>query len=239
MTNDSKFDPHELLSVLSAIERGDFSRKMASGQEGIEGQIAETLNSIIEKLNGTASEVSRITREIGQEGRFGGQAVVPNLEGGWEVMVQSTNTMARNLTDQFRNIALVTTCIANGDFGREVTVGAQGEVEELKRTMNLMRVQLHRFAYELSRIAREIGTDGMFGGQAELPTAAGKWKELIQEVNAMSASLTCQIRDFARTSRGVALGRPSQRATVDARGETLELKEILNAIAEKATISPN
>jgi HAMP domain-containing protein len=227
----------ELLSVLTAIDNGDFTRRMSEGQAGVDAQIAEKLNSIIDRLNEVSSEVGRIAREIGVEGRFGCQAEVRPANGSWKDLVSGVNTMAFNLTDQFRDIAQGVTAQANGDFSRRVTVSAAGEVDELKNTLNIMFGQYNQFADEVTRITREIGTEGKFGGQAEVEGVVGDWYYLVQNVNFMASNLTDQVRDIARTTRGVVEGRPSQKVTAYARGETHELKETINQLVDKMGLS--
>lgn len=233
-TRTDSLDAQELLRVLTALKNGDFSRLMPEGQGGINGEIAETINTLVRRLNVFAVEVTRISRELGLEGRFGGQAEVGGLPGTWQDLVANINIMGANLTAQVRNIAAVVTARANGDLATKVTVEAHGETGELKDTLNLMGDQLHAFAAEVTRIVREAGTEGKFGGQAQVKGLAGTWKDLLDNVNLMSAKLTGQVRDISRTAWGIIQGNPSHKATVEARGEMLELREMVNTLVDRA-----
>jgi HAMP domain-containing protein len=179
----------ELLDVLTRLKNGDFTRLMSEGQGGTEGEIAETVNTLVRRLNPFAFEITRVSREIGTQGIFGGQAQVEGLPGTWQDLVTNINTMAGNLTHQFRDIAGVITARANGDLVTKVTVDARGETQELKDTLNVMGDQLNTLGAEVTRVVREIGTEGIFGGQAEVKGVAGRWKELVDNLNEMSANL--------------------------------------------------
>jgi HAMP domain-containing protein len=320
-------DKQELLEVLTRVKNGDFTRLMSTGQGGIEGQIAETTNALVRQLNPFAAEVTRISREIGAqgifggqaqaeglegtwkdlidninrmganltcqirdvtrvvdaqskgnlaarvtveaggemnllkgivndmgdhlqtfageatrvvrelgtEGRFGCQAVVPGVAGTWKDLTDNINVMATNLTEQVRYTAEATTAVARGDFSRKVTVEAQGVILHLKQTINMMVDQLNAFAAEVTRVVREIGTEGRFGGQAEVPGLAGTWKDLTDSINLMARHLTDQIRDLSQTATGVVEGNPSRRVTVGAGGEMQELKETINRLVDQAS----
>src|SRR5258705_1378257 len=177
--------------------------------------------------------VTRVAREVGTEGKLGGQAEVPGVGGTWKDLTDNVNSMASNLTGQVRNIADVATAIARGDLSRKITVDVKGEILELKNTMNIMVDQLNAFASEVSRVAREVGTEGKLGGQAAVPGVAGTWKDLTDSVNAMAGNLTSQVRNIAEVTTAVALGDLSKKITVDVRGEILLLKETLNTMVDQ------
>ena len=179
---------------------------------------------MVDQLNGFASEVTRVAREVGTEGKLGGQAQVRGVAGTWKDLTDNVNSMASNLTGQVRNIADVTTAVANGDLSKKITVDVRGEILELKNTINTMVDQLHSFAGEVSRVAREVGTEGKLGGQAQVPGVAGTWKDLTDNVNSMASNLTGQVRNIADVATAVANGDLSRKITVDVKGEILELK---------------
>src|SRR5207253_528801 len=180
-----------------------------------------------------ASEVTRVAREVGTDGKLGGQAVVPGVAGTWKDLTDSVNAMAGNLTAQVRNIAEVTTAVARGDLSRKITVDGKGEIRELKETLNTMVDQLNRFAGEVTRVAREVGTEGRLGGQANVPGVAGTWKDLTDSVNSMAGNLTGQVRNIAEVTTAVARGDLSRKITVDVRAEILLLKDTLNTMVEQ------
>src|SRR6266699_1942180 len=182
-------------------------------------RIGKVVNTMVDQLGGFASEVSRVAREVGTEGKLGGQARVPGAAGTWKDLTDNVNAMAANLTGQVRNIAEVTTAVAKGDLTKKITVDVKGEILELKSTINTMVDQLNGFASEVSRVAREVGTDGKLGGQAQVPGAAGTWKELTDNVNLMAANLTGQVRNIAEVTTAVARGDLSRKITVDVKGE--------------------
>src|SRR5207342_3614246 len=177
-----------------------------------------------DQLNGFSAEVTRVAREVGTEGKLGGQAAVPGVSGVWKELTENVNSMASNLTAQVRNIAEVATAIARGDLSRKITVDVRGELLDLKETLNTMVEQLRSFAAEVTRVAREVGTEGKLGGQAEVPGVAGTWKDLTDHVNSMASNLTAQVRNIAEVTTAVARGDLSRKITVDVRGEILELK---------------
>src|SRR5205807_1276651 len=179
------------------------------------------------------SEVTRVAREVGTEGKLGGQAIVPGVAGTWKDLTDSVNAMCGNLTAQVRNIAQVTTAVARGDLSRKITVDVSGEILELKDTINTMVDQLNSFASEVTRVAREVGTEGRLGGQAKVPGVAGRWKDLIDTVNSMSSNLTAQVRNIAEVSTAIASGDLSKKITVDVSGEILELKETINTMVDQ------
>ncbi|MGH7461937.1 MAG: HAMP domain-containing protein, partial [Longimicrobiales bacterium] len=199
-------------------------------------RIGRTVNRMVDQLGSFASEVTRVAREVGTEGKLGGQAQVPGVAGTWKDLTDNVNSMARRLTDQVRNVALVTTAVANGDLSQKITAEAQGEVLELKTTINTMVDQLSSFASEVTRVAREVGTEGRLGGQASVPGVAGTWKDLTDNVNAMAGNLTSQVRNIALVTTAVARGDLSQKITVDVRGEILDLKNTINAMVDSLRI---
>src|SRR5437870_5729223 len=188
---------------------------------------------MVDQLNGFASEVSRVAREVGTEGKLGGQAEVQGVAGTWKDLTDNVNSMANNLTAQVRNIAEVATAVANGDLSRKITVNATGKILELKDTSDPMVDQLNGFASEVSRVAREVGTEGRLGGQAAVPGVAGTWKDLTDNVNSMASNLTNQVRNIAEVTIAVANGDLSRKITVDVRGEILQLKETINTMVEQ------
>jgi HAMP domain-containing protein/CheY-like chemotaxis protein/signal transduction histidine kinase len=222
-----------IAEVATAIASGDLSRKIAVDVRGEILQLKETLNTMVDQLNAFAGEVTRVAREVGTEGRLGGQANVPGVAGTWKDLTDSVNSMAGNLTAQVRNIAEVTTAVARGDLSRKITVDVKGEILELKNTINTMVVQLNAFASEVTRVAREVGTDGKLGGQAAVPGVAGTWKDLTDSVNFMAGNLTAQVRNIAEVATAIASGDLSKKITVDVRGEILLLKETLNTMVEQ------
>jgi HAMP domain-containing protein/CheY-like chemotaxis protein/signal transduction histidine kinase len=222
-----------IAEVATAIATGDLSKKITVDVRGEILQLKETLNTTVEQLRSFASEVTRVAREVGTEGRLGGQANVPGVGGTWKDLTDSVNAMAGNLTGQVRNIAEVTTAVARGDLSRKITVDVKGEILELKNTINTMVDQLNAFAGEVTRVAREVGTDGKLGGQAEVPGVAGTWKDLTDNVNFMASNLTGQVRNIAEVATAIANGDLSKKITVDVRGEILQLKETLNTMVEQ------
>ncbi|HTA88330.1 MAG TPA: HAMP domain-containing protein [Polyangiaceae bacterium] len=222
-----------IAEVATAIAGGDLSRKITVDVRGEILQLKETLNTMVDQLNAFAGEVTRVAREVGTEGRLGGQAQVPGVAGTWKGLTDSVNFMAGNLTAQVRNIAEVTTAVARGDLSRKITVDVKGEILELKNTINTMVDQLNAFASEVTRVAREVGTEGKLGGQAEVPGVAGTWKDLTDNVNSMAKNLTAQVRNIAEVATSIASGDLSKKITVDVRGELLVLKETLNTMVEQ------
>ena len=222
-----------IAEVATAIAGGDLSRKITVDVRGEILQLKETLNTMVDQLNRFAGEVTRVAREVGTEGRLGGQANVPGVAGTWKDLTDSVNSMAGNLTAQVRNIAEVTTAVARGDLSRKITVDVKGEILELKNTINTMVDQLNSFASEVTRVAREVGTEGKLGGQAEVPEVAGTWKDLTDNVNFMASNLTAQVRNIAEVATAIAGGDLSKKITVDVRGELLQLKETLNTTTDQ------
>ncbi|MDE1973058.1 MAG: HAMP domain-containing protein, partial [Hyphomicrobiales bacterium] len=222
-----------IAEVATAIAGGDLSRKITVDVRGEILQLKETLNTMVDQLNRFAGEVTRVAREVGTEGRLGGQANVPGVAGTWKDLTDSVNSMAGNLTAQVRNIAEVTTAVARGDLSRKITVDVKGEILELKNTINTMADQLNAFASEVTRVAREVGTEGKLGGQAQVPGVAGTWKDLTDNVNFMASNLTAQVRNIAEVATAIAGGDLSKKITVDVRGEMLLLKDTLNTMVEQ------
>ena len=222
-----------IAEVATAIASGDLSRKITVDVRGEILQLKETLNTMVDQLNRFAGEVTRVAREVGSEGRLGGQANVPGVAGTWKDLTDSVNSMAGNLTAQVRNIAEVTTAVARGDLSRKITVDVKGEILELKNTINTMVDQLNAFAGEVTRVAREVGTEGKLGGQAEVPGVAGTWKDLTDNVNFMASNLTAQVRNIAEVATAVARGDLSRKITVDVKGEILELKDTINTMVDQ------
>jgi HAMP domain-containing protein/CheY-like chemotaxis protein/signal transduction histidine kinase len=222
-----------IVEVTIAVANGDLSKKITVDVRGEILQLKETLNTMVDQLNRFAGEVTRVAREVGTEGRLGGQANVPGVAGTWKDLTDSVNSMAGNLTAQVRNIAEVTTAVARGDLGRKITVDVKGEILELKNTINTMVDQLNAFASEVTRVAREVGTEGKLGGQAQVPGVAGTWKDLTDNVNFMASNLTAQVRNIAEVATAIAGGDLSKKITVDVRGEILLLKETLNTMVEQ------
>jgi HAMP domain-containing protein/CheY-like chemotaxis protein/signal transduction histidine kinase len=222
-----------IAEVTTAVAKGDLSRKITVDVRGEILELKNTINTMVDQLNGFAAEVTRVAREVGTEGKLGGQAVVPGVAGTWADLTDSVNAMASNLTAQVRNIAEVTTAVAKGDLSRKITVDVRGEILELKNTINTMVDQLNGFAAEVTRVAREVGTEGKLGGQAEVPGVAGTWKDLTDNVNSMASNLTSQVRNIAEVTTAVAKGDLSRKITVDVRGEILELKITINTMVDQ------
>jgi HAMP domain-containing protein/CheY-like chemotaxis protein/signal transduction histidine kinase len=219
--------------VTIAVANGDLSRKITVDVRGEILQLKEAINTMVDQLRSFASEVTRVAQEVGTEGRLGGQAVVPGVAGTWKDLTDSVNAMARNLTDQVRNIAEVTTAVARGDLSRKITVDVRGEILELKNTINTMVDQLNSFASEVTRVAREVGTEGRLGGQAQVPGVAGTWKDLTDNVNFMASNLTAQVRNIAEVATAIAGGDLSKKITVNVSGEILLLKETINTMVDQ------
>src|SRR6202044_145648 len=222
-----------IAEVATAIASGDLSKKITVNVSGEILLLKDTINTMVDQLNAFAGEVTRVAREVGSEGRLGGQAKVPGVAGTWKDLTDSVNSMAGNLTDQVRNIAEVTTAVARGDLSRKITVDVKGEILELKNTINTMVDQLNAFAGEVTRVAREVGTEGKLGGQAQVPGVAGTWKDLTDNVNFMASNLTAQVRNIAEVATAIAGGDLSKKITVDVRGEMLLLKDTLNTMVEQ------
>src|SRR5207302_298783 len=228
----------ETARVIGAVAKGDLSQSMALEIDGrpLQGDFlrtAKTVNTMVNQLGAFASEVNRVAREVGTEGKLGGQAKVKGVSGTWKDLTDNVNFMAGNLTSQVRNIAAVTTAVANGDLSKKITVDVKGEILELKNTINTMVDQLSSFAAEVTRVAREVGTEGKLGGQAKVEGVSGTWKDLTENVNFMAANLTNQVRNIADVTTAVANGNLSKKITVDVRGEILELKDTINTMVDR------
>jgi HAMP domain-containing protein/signal transduction histidine kinase/DNA-binding response OmpR family regulator len=222
-----------IAQVTTAVATGDLSKKITVDVKGEILELKDTINTMVDQLNSFASEVTRVAREVGTEGKLGGQADVRGVAGTWKDLTDSVNMMAGNLTGQVRNIAAVTTAVANGDLSRKITVDVKGEILELKNTINTMVDQLSSFASEVTRVAREVGTEGKLGGQAEVRDVAGTWKDLTDSVNFMASNLTGQVRNIAEVTKAVARGDLSKQITVDVKGEILELKNTINTMVDQ------
>jgi HAMP domain-containing protein/signal transduction histidine kinase/DNA-binding response OmpR family regulator len=228
-----------IAEVTTAVANGDLSKKITVDVRGEILELKDTVNTMVDQLNAFAREVTRVAREVGTEGRLGGQADVKGVAGVWKDLTDNVNFMAGNLTGQVRNIADVTTAVANGDLSRKVTVDVQGEILELKNTINTMVDQLNAFANEVTRVAREVGTDGKLGGQAQVRGVAGVWKDLTDNVNLMAGQLTEQVRGIARVVTAVAEGDLSKKISVDVQGEILELKNTINTMVDQLNAFAN
>src|SRR5471030_2320675 len=221
-----------IADVTIAVASGDLSKKITVDVRGEILQLKEAINTMVDQLRSFASEVTRVAREVGTDGRLGGQAVVPGVAGTWKDLTDSVNAMASNLTAQVRNIAAVTTAVARGDLSRKITVDVKGEILELKETINTMVDQLNAFAGEVTRVAREVGTEGRLGGQAQVPGVAGTWKDLTDTVNVMAANLTEQVRGIVKVVTAVADGDLKQNLTVASKGEVAALAETINNMTD-------
>ena len=222
-----------IAEVTTAVAKGDLSKKITVDVRGEILELKNTINTMVDQLNSFASEVTRVAREVGTEGRLGGQAQVEGVGGTWKDLTDNVNAMAGNLTGQVRNIAEVTTAVARGDLSKKITVDVKGEILELKNTINTMVDQLNSFASEVTRVAREVGTEGRLGGQAQVEGVGGTWKDLTDNVNAMAANLTGQVRNIAEVTTAVASGDLSKKITVDVKGEILELKNTINTMVDQ------
>ncbi len=223
----------QLLAGLSAVRSGDFSTRLPTDGDPLMDEIASVFNGMNDQLALFTSEVTRVAREVGTEGRLGGQAEVPGLAGTWKALTDSVNSMAGNLTGQVRDVARVATAVARGDLSQKISVDVKGEMAELKDTLNTMVDELSAFADEVTRVAREVGTEGRLGGQARVPGVGGTWRDLTDSVNSMAGNLTGQVRNIAQVTTAVAKGDLSQKITVDARGEILELKDTVNTMVDE------
>ncbi|MGW7055429.1 HAMP domain-containing protein [Streptomyces sp. NPDC054887] len=223
----------QLLAGLTAVRDGDFGTRLPADSEGLLGEIATVFNGMVDQLSLFTFEVTRVAREVGTDGRLGGQAHVPGVDGTWKDLTDSVNAMAGNLTTQVRDIAQVATAVARGDLSQKITVDARGEIHALKKTINTMVDELSAFADEVTRVAREVGTDGRLGGQAQVPGVGGTWRDLTDSVNFMAGNLTAQVRSIAQVATAVAQGDLTRKIDVDARGEILELKTTINTMVDQ------
>ena len=222
-----------IAAVTTAVARGDLSKKISVDVKGEILELKNTINTMVDQLSSFASEVTRVAKEVGTEGKLGGQAQVKGVAGTWKDLTDSVNSMAGNLTSQVRNIAEVTTAVARGDLSKKITVDVKGEILQLKQTINTMVDQLRSFASEVTRVAREVGTEGKLGGQAHVHDVAGTWKDLTDSVNSMAGNLTSQVRNIAQVTTAVAMGDLSKKITVDVKGEILELKDTVNTMVDQ------
>src|SRR6186713_1637226 len=222
-----------IAEVTTAVAKGDLSKKITVDVKGEVLELKLTINTMVDQLNAFAGEVSRVAREVGTDGKLGGQAAVEGVAGTWRDLTDNVNSMANNLTGQVRNIAEVTIAVANGDLSKKITADVRGEILELKETINTMVEQLRSFASEVSRVAREVGTDGKLGGQAVVPGVGGTFKDLTDNVNLLAANLTTQVRNIAEVTTAVARGDLSRKITVDVKGEILELKNTINTMVDQ------
>ena len=222
-----------IAEVTTAVASGDLSKKITVDVRGEILELKNTINTMVDQLNSFASEVTRVAREVGTEGKLGGQANVRGVAGTWKDLTDNVNSMAQNLTGQVRNIAEVTTAVARGDLSKKITVNVQGEILELKNTVNTMVDQLNSFASEVTRVAREVGSEGKLGGQAQVEGVGGTWKDLTDNVNAMAGNLTVQLRDVSKVATAIATGDLTQKITVDAQGEILQIKDVTNTMVDQ------
>src|SRR6266699_3166317 len=222
-----------IAEVTTAVANGDLSKKITVDVRGEILDLKNTINGMVDQLNAFASEVTRVAREVGTEGRLGGQAYVLGASGIWRDLTDNVNQLAANLTTQVRNIADVTSAVQKGDLSKKITVEVRGEILELKDTINVMVDQLNAFASEVTRVAREVGTEGNLGGQAQVKGGAGVWKDLNDNVNFMALNLTSQVRNIADVTTAVARGDLSKKITVDVQGEIRELKDTINTMVDQ------
>src|SRR5690348_8516370 len=222
-----------IADVTKAVAAGDLSKKITVSVQGEILELKNTVNTIVDQLPSVAAEVTRVAREVGTEGKLGGQADVRGVAGTWKDLTDNVNSMANNLTSQVRNIADVTKAVANGDLSKKITVEVKGEILELKNTINTMVEQLSSFAAEVTRVAREVGTEGKLGGQADVRAVTGTWKDLTDSVNLMAGNLTVQLRDVSKVATAIANGDLTQKITVDVRGEILQIKNVINTMVDQ------
>src|SRR5450432_3412260 len=236
MGNNLTNQVRNIAAVTTAVANGDLSKKITADARGEILELKDTINTMVDQLNGFASEVTRVAREVGTDGKLGGQAYVAGVGGTWKDLTDNVNSMASNLTGQVRNIAAVTTAVANGDLTKKITVDAKGEILDLKNTINTMVDQLNSFASEVTRVAREVGTDGKLGGQADVKGVAGTWKDLTDNVNSMAENLTSQVRGIARVVTAVANGNLKQKLVLEALGEVAQLTDTINEMIDTLAV---
>src|SRR5687767_14000129 len=233
MASNLTVQVRNIAEVTTAVAKGDLSKKITVDVKGEILELKNTINNLVDQLNSFSSEVTRVAREVGTEGKLGGQAEVKGIGGTWKDLTDSVNQMASNVTQHVRNIAEVTTAVARGDLSRKITVDVKGEILELKNTINTMVDQLNSFASEVTRVALEVGTEGKLGGQAKVQDVGGTWKDLTQSVNLMASNLTAQVRNIADVTTAVATGDLSKKITVNVAGEVLELKNTINTMVDQ------
>src|SRR5205085_980545 len=224
-----------IAEITTAVQQGDLSKKITVDVQGEILELKNTINVMVDQLNAFANEVTRVAREVGTEGKLGGQAEVEGVGGVWKDLTDNVNFMAGNLTSQVRNIAEVTTAVQQGDLSKKITVDVQGEIFSLHDALPILVDQLNAFANEVTRVAREVGTEGKLGGQAEVEGVAGIWKDLTDNVNTMASNLTGQVRNIAEVTTAVANGDLSKKITGDGKGEILEVKNTINIMPERRT----
>jgi HAMP domain-containing protein len=226
-----------IAEVTTAVARGDLSRKITVDVKGEILELKNTINTMVDQLNAFAGEVTRVAREVGTEGKLGGQAQVPGVAGTWKDLTDTVNVMAANLTEQVRGIVKVVTAVANGDLKQNLTVASKGEVAALAETINNMTNTLATFADQVTTVAREVGVEGRLGGQANVPGTAGTWKDLTGNVNLLAANLTTQVRAIAEVATAVTKGDLTRSIKVDARGEVAELKDNINTMIDNLRLT--
>src|SRR5205085_2273887 len=239
MAKNLTLQVRDIAEVTTAVANGDLTRKITVEARGELVTLKNTINTMVDQLNAFASEVTRVAREVGTEGRLGGQASVEGVRGVWKELTDNVNGMASNLTNQVRDIAEVTTSVARGDLTRKITVDAKGEILELKNTVNIMVDQLSSFADQVTRLARDVGIEGRLGGQADVRGVLGTWRNLTDAVNSMAANLTDQVRNIAKVATAIANGDLQQKIVVEARGEILELKNTINTMVDQLSAFAN
>src|SRR5206468_1111838 len=222
-----------IANVTTAVAKGDLTKKITVDAKGEILELKNTVNTMVDQLSSFAAEVTRVAREVGTEGRLGGQANVSGVAGTWKDLTDNVNLMASNLTVQLRDVSKVATAIATGDLTQKITVDVRGEILQIKNAINTMVDQLNSFASEVTRVAREVGTEGKLGGQADVKGVAGTWKDLTDSVNSMASNLTGQVRNIAAVTTAVATGDLSKKITVDVRGEILQLKGTINTMVDQ------
>src|SRR6202034_3497783 len=222
-----------IAKVTTAVANGDLSQKITVDARGEIYELKNTINTMVDTLRSFAAEVTRVAKEVGTEGKLGGQADVKGVSGVWKDLTDNVNGLAGNLTDQVRNIAKVTTAVARGDLSQKITVDAKGEIFELKNTINVMVDQLTSFAAEVTRVAKEVGTEGKLGGQADVKGVSGTWKDLTDNVNAMASNLTVQLRDVSKVATAIANGDLTRKITIDVKGEILQIKDVINKMVDQ------
>src|SRR5271170_2245953 len=233
MANNLTTQVRDIAMVTTAVAKGDLTQKVQADCRGEIFELKSTINSMVDQLQQFAREVTKIAREVGTEGRLGGQATVHDVEGTWKHLTENVNGMANNLTTQVREIAAVTTAVANGDLSKKVTADVQGEILSLKLTINAMVDRLNTFAFEVSKVAREVGTDGVLGGQAKVDNVEGKWRDLTDNVNTMASNLTSQVRGISDVTQAIAAGNLDKKIEVHAQGEILTLKSTINNMVDR------
>src|SRR4029450_12006159 len=233
LANNLTAQVRNIADVTTAVAKGDLSKKITVDAKGEVLELKNTINTMVDQLNGFASEVTRVAREVGTEGKLGGQARVPGVSGVWKDLTDNVNFMASNLTTQVRGIVKVVTAVANGDLSQKLQVPSPGEIAALGAALNAMTDTLGIFAQQVTSVARTVGVEGKLGAQAEVPGAAGTWKDLTDNVNLMANNLTAQVRNIAEVTTAVAKGDLSKKITVDAKGEVLELKNTVNTMVDQ------